>query len=252
MRVPAEAPPWLEAFTASERPDLWDTARTDQPFRGLWPEYNHHGNLTPRYFGALVPRHAHLQILFVDRRSLRMVARGRTIPFRWDGTLEALPAGIDAVGLRGVDDPARPTALSALAAEVTLDYQGLGLSGLLIRAMTSVAHESGLSPLVAPIRPSWKDRYPLVPIERYAKWRRSDGLPLDPWMRVHERVGGTMLRVEPRSLHINAAVADWETWTKMAYPEDGQYVFPGGLAPLTVAAAVGDYWEPNIWMLHEV
>jgi hypothetical protein len=38
----------------------------------------------------------------------------------------------------------------------------------------------------------------------------------------------------------------------MSFPGDGQYVFPGGLAPLAVAGDVGSYWEPNIWMLHDV
>lgn len=38
----------------------------------------------------------------------------------------------------------------------------------------------------------------------------------------------------------------------MAFPEDGQYVFPGGLAPLLVASGKGEYFELNVWMLHKV
>jgi hypothetical protein len=41
-------------------------------------------------------------------------------------------------------------------------------------------------------------------------------------------------------------------WTKMAFPQDGDYVFPGGLAPLRVKDAIGAYWEPNVWMLHRL
>ena len=48
----------------------------------------------------------------------------------------------------------------------------------------------GLDALIAPVRPTWKERYPLTPIERYVLWRREDGLPYDPWLRTHERVGG--------------------------------------------------------------
>jgi len=40
--------------------------------------------------------------------------------------------------------------------------------------MAAVARRHRLAPLVAPVRPSWKDRYPLIPIERYASWRRQD------------------------------------------------------------------------------
>jgi hypothetical protein len=252
VQAPSGAPDWLEAFTAAERPDLWAQARDDGLFNGLWPEYNQHGNHTGRYFGALFPQHADLQVLLTDRRSGRLVARGRTIPFHWDGALETLPAGIDAVGLAAVDAPDQPTALSALAAEVDADYQGSGLSGLVLAGMAAVARRHQLAPLVAPVRPSWKDRYPLIPIERYASWRREDGLPFDPWLRVHARLGARILRSEPRSLEITAATADWESWTQMAFPDDGEYVFPEGLAPLSVHGQTGSYWEPNVWMQHDV
>jgi hypothetical protein len=116
--------------------------------------------------------------------------------------------------------------------------------------MVDLARGAGLDALIAPVRPSWKDRYPLVPIERYAGWRRADGLLLDPWMRVHERLGATVLRPEPRSLRITGSAADWEDWTGLAFPEDGDDWFPGGLAPLSVVAGLGRYWEPNVWMGH--
>ena len=38
----------------------------------------------------------------------------------------------------------------------------------------------------------------------------------------------------------------------MAFPADGVYTFPGGLAPLTVADGTGSYWEPNVWMHHRL
>lgn len=252
MEAVPGGPEWLELFTAEERPDLWQRTRDEGLFGDVWPAYNQHGNRTAEYFGALFKRWPHLQVLLIDRRSGGIIGRGRTIPFRWDGTLEDLPAGIDAVGLRAVSEPGPPTALSALAAEVALDYQQGGLSGLIIRAMGAMAGRAGLAPLVAPVRPSWKDRYPLIPIDRYARWQRPDGLPFDPWQRVHARLGARVLRTEPRSMEIAAPVADWEKWTGMAFPEDGEYVFPGGLAPLTVSDGTGAYWEPNIWMRHEV
>jgi hypothetical protein len=40
----------------------------------------------------------------------------------------------------------------------------------------------------------------------------------------------------------------------MAFPESGDYWFPGGLATVTIDrnADSGRYWEPNVWMQHEV
>jgi hypothetical protein len=252
VETPDGAPPWLEVVTAEERPDLWERARTERLFEALWPEYNLHGTRAALYFGDLVPRFAHLQALFVDRRTSELIARARTIPFWWDTSLEDLPSGIDAVGLRAVEDPRRPTALSALSAEVGSEYQRTGLSALVLATMATMARRAGLAPLVAPVRPSWKDRFPLDAIVDYAFWQRRDGRPFDPWLRVHVRLGARVLRPEPNSMEFTAPISDWEQWTGMRFHRDGRYVFPGGLAALSVANDVGRYWEPNVWMLHEV
>jgi GNAT superfamily N-acetyltransferase len=238
----------LVVVTADERPDLWDHA--EAAFRDAWPEYNQHGDVSGEYFGALVPRYAHLQFLIWDTAAEQVIARGRTIPFAWDGTVEDLPAGIDAMGLRAVRDTAPPTVLSALAAEVVPDRQGRGVSRLVVETMAHLAADAELEALVAPVRPSWKDRYPLIPIEQYASWSRADGLPFDPWLRVHARLEATILRPEPHSMRITGSIAEWTDWTGMEFPADGRYVFPGGLAPLEVDDDIGRYWEPNVWMLH--
>ncbi len=135
---------------------------------------------------------------------------------------------------------------------VPRDCQGRGVSAVAVKAMLELARRHQLDALIAPVRPSWKERYPLVPIERYAAWRRSDFLLFDPWMRVHERLGARILKPEPRSLRITGTVAEWERWTGMAFPEDGEYWFPGGLATITIERETdsGAYWEPNVWMAH--
>jgi hypothetical protein len=240
----------LAVFTAQERPDLWERSRS--LFQGVWPEYNNHGNHTPTLFRDLVTDHAPLQVLLYDGALDALVARGRAIAFGWDGSLEDLPAGMDGLSWRVAESPGPFTAVSALAAEVSVDQQGRGLSRLVLEAMAEATRRAGLAPLVAPVRPRSKDLYPLTPIDRYARWTRPDGLPFDPWLRVHARMGATMLRPEPRSLQIEAPVAEWERWTEMAFPEDGDYVFPGGLAPLEVRRGTGCYFEPNVWMLHDI
>lgn len=61
--------------------------------------------------------------------------------------------------------------------------RGRGLALRILTAMRDIAGQHGLEHLIAPVRPSWKERYPLTPIERYVTWRRGDGELLDPWMR---------------------------------------------------------------------
>jgi GNAT superfamily N-acetyltransferase len=254
-RAPRRGPPrdpsaGLVVVTAAERPELWVDA--EPTFHDVWPEYNQHGDVAAQYFGALIPRFASLQFLLYDERQRRAVARGRTIPFAWDGSLADLPAGIDALGVQAVAGSDPPNALSALAAEVVPDRQGEGLSRLVIQTMARVAARARLGALVAPVRPSWKDRYPLVPIERYAAWRGPDGWPFDPWMRVHTRLGGVVLRAEPQSMRITAPVPDWEAWTGATFPREGPSLFPACLAPLLVGDGRGEYWEPNVWMRHDL
>ena len=38
---------------------------------------------------------------------------------------------------------------------------------------------------------------------------------------------------------MTAPVADWEEWTGMRFPGDGEHLFPGCLAPLVVQDGVG-------------
>jgi hypothetical protein len=204
-----------------------------------------------RYWGRLVEELADFQFHVVEDE--RPVARARSIPIRWDGTVDDLPAGIDGAIARGFDEGGA-NVLCALLITVPGAAQGRGLSAVALRGMLSIARRAGLGALVAPVRPSWKERYPLTPIERYAGWRRADGLLFDPWMRVHERLGAEVLKPEPHSLRITGTLAEWESWVTMAFPESGEYVFPRGLATVEIDREedVGRYWEPNVWMRHEV
>ncbi len=87
-----------------------------------------------------------------------------------------------------------------------------------------------------------------VDIDRYAQWRRDDGQAFDPWIRTHERRGGRIVKPVPRSLKITGTITEWQHWTRMRFPDDGEYTFQHGLAPLTVShdQNLGSYWEPNV------
>jgi hypothetical protein len=69
---------------------------------------------------------------------------------------------------------------------------------------------------------------------------------------VHEVVGGEVLAPAPRSMVITGTAAEWEEWTGMPFPGDGEYVFPGGLATVVFEDGLGTHVEPNVWMLHRL
>jgi hypothetical protein len=236
----------LKLFTVSERPDLAEPAW--EAVSDTFPEYNNHGDVLNAYWGGLTEKFPEFQFHLVGD-SEEILARARCLPVRWDGTLEDLPAGIDAAIARGIEESGG-NVLCAMVIQVPRSLQSHGLSATALNAMADIGRAHGLTSLIAPVRPNWKERYPLTPIERYAEWRRDDGLLFDPWLRVHERAGASILRPEPESLRITGTTAEWEEWVGMPFPESGTYVFPGGLGPLTVESGTGRYWEPNVWMHH--
>jgi len=205
-------------LTLAERPDLED--RLDE-IGDPWPEFIHHGDTTNRFWRRLFEEFPEHQLVLYDDEADVVAGKGHTIPVAWDGTVAGLPRGVDDALEHGGRDGA--SGLCAIVAVVDPGRQGTGLSGAIIEGMRSVAARHGLSDLIAPVRPTWKDRYPLTPMERYVRWRRDDGLPFDPWVRLHARLGGEALAVCPESLVATGTVAEWEGWTGLAFSESGEY-----------------------------
>jgi hypothetical protein len=95
-----------------------------------------------------------------------------------------------------------------------------------------LALAGGMSHLIEPVRPSYKNRYPKTPIEQYVTWTCDTGEPFDPWIRIHTRRGGQIVKPIPHSMRITGTVPEWEQWTGMRFPGDGQYTFAVGCAPV--------------------
>jgi GNAT superfamily N-acetyltransferase len=242
----------LQVVRYRDRPDLWDDA--GDLFAGVWPEYNMHGDVIASHWGRLFEEFPQWQFALLGHDG-QAVARGQSIPVAWDGTDAGLGPGIDAMMNAGFElrsAGGEPTVLSALSAVIAPRHQSQGLAPAVLSAMSALAAEAGLTDLIAPVRPNLKERYPAIAIERYARWVRPDGLPFDPWMRVHARLGARMGPAVPRSMSITGTVADWESWVQMQFPETADYVFPAGLTTVHIDREqdVGHYWEPNVWMIH--
>ena len=124
----------------------------------------------------------------------------------------------------------------------------------MLEGMRAAVAARGLTDLVAPVRPSQKHAYPLVPIERYVEWRRDDGKLLDAWLRTHAQAGAKLVKVAPASMRISGSVADWESWTGLRFLDSGTYVVPGALVPVEIDRDrdEGVYVEPNVWMHHRI
>ncbi|GAA1396497.1 50S ribosomal protein L36 [Catellatospora coxensis] len=218
-----------------------------------WPEFIFHDPETRLHIGRIRELFAGLELVLLDGDE--PVAAGWAVPLCWNGEVSDLPAGYNdslARALAAYDAGSTPDTHAVLAAQVHPDRQGAGLAARLLAALCEDAARRGRTRVICPVRPTHKARYPLTPIERYQAWTRPDGLPQDPWLRTHVRMGARVLAAAPRSQVITGSVADWESWTGLALPDTGDYVIPEGLSTLRVdrEADTGVYAEPNVWVQH--
>jgi len=226
----------------ADRPDLRERRDELQGF----PEYMNHNAMGWKYWGRLYDEFPAFQLALEDGDEL--VAEVHALPVHVDGEL---PAGWDEAFERGME-VGDGNVLCLLAIAVQPHRRGGGIAATLIEAARRAASEEGLAAVIAPVRPTLKSSYPLIPIEQFIEWRRDDGSHFDPWIRVHERAGATIVQPAPRSMLIEAPVADWESWTGMRFPADGTYVVPELLAPLEVRGGLGVHVEPNVWLRHSL
>jgi GNAT superfamily N-acetyltransferase len=231
----------------ADRPDLRDRR---ERLSGSFPTYMHHNEPGGRYWLRLYEEHPDFQLGLLDGDEV--VAELHSVPTPWDGSDADLPSGWDEAFTRAFESDRAPKVLCALAISVLPERRGEQLASRMIQAMRDAVRTHGLRELIAPVRPTLKARYPLTPIERFVEWRRADGTHFDPWIRTHERVGGEIIALAPRSMVIEAPVSDWEEWTGLQLPEDGRYVVEGMLAPLEVRGGNGRHVEPNVWIRHSV
>jgi GNAT superfamily N-acetyltransferase len=214
----------------------------------------YHDTVLNRLFDRVIAEYAEFQFYAWDDEGEEVVGAGNALPVAWGGDIASLPdGGIDAVVAATFDEGAPPaTVLCALQILIAPEYRGHGLSRRMIERMTEIGRDHGLGTLIAPVRPNWKHRYPLTPMDRYLSWRRPDGSHLDPWLRTHERLGADIVKVAPESTRISGTVGEWEEWTELAFPETGTYVVPGALVPIEIDRErdEGVYVEPNVWMVH--
>jgi GNAT superfamily N-acetyltransferase len=230
----------------ADRPDLRE--RRDLAAQ-VFPEFLFHHRLASLW-ERLYTDFGQFQLALLDGDEL--VAEAHAVAIPWDSTVEGLPSGWDAAFELGMTTEHEPAALSMLAISVQPSRRGEGLGMRMLTAACEAARAEGLGAVVAPVRPTLKDRYPLISIEQYMMWRRADGSHFDPWLRLHERAGGEIAAPSQESLIIEAPASDWRLWTGMEFPADGEYVVPRMLAPLTIRDGRGRHAEPNVWVCHHV
>ena len=236
-----------------ERSDArnWPDEQLEPLFADAFPPFITADPVAAVYIGRVRSFFAEFDIMLLDEHE-RPVATGWGVPIRWTGELTDLPSGYTDTTRRAVELHERgeqPDTFVICGGIVNRELSRRGVASELIAALRDL---SELPRVIAPVRPTLKPAYPLTPIETFARWQRADGLPLDPWLRTHVRMGGTIIGTAPHSQVMTAPVSDWENWTGLSLPSTGHYVIPDGLSTLYVDREqdLGTYAEANVWVRH--
>ena len=247
----------MRVFSVAERPDLiepgWRLGST-------LPAFMFESRVAERLMWRLPDLFPDLRLVAVEDGpdGEQVVAHLHAVAFAWDGTDASLPdRGWEGILEQAVTDAdaGRPaTAVSLLEASVRADRQGGGRSRTLIEHARRRTAGLGLPDLFGPVRPSAKHLEPRRPIAEYAHAVRDDGLPVDPWMRVHVRLGARVVKVCPVSMTVAGTLAQWRSWSGLPLDRSGDVEVPGALAPVHVDVEAGSavYVEPNVWMHHDL
>jgi hypothetical protein len=237
----------------ADRPDLvdafWDV-------EGIWPVFMQQDPVSDLYYGRMPTVFPQYQHVMLDPDG-HVVARVNAVPFAWEG-VEHLPArGWDAILEKAFAEQAQgipPTAVSLIEARVSKGLLGRGLSGPLIAAVRTHVQSLGHEHLVGPVRPTAKALEPTVPMAEYVRRTRADGLPADPWLRVHVRLGGTIGAVCPLAMTIPGTLAQWREWTGLPFDRSGPLELEFALTPVHVSVEHDHavYVEPNVWVHHHL
>lgn len=243
----------LTIHNRAQEPQLYQTL-DHADFDRSWPVFLQHNPTGWLYYGHSA-RAADYIMFAMDGDT--PVAKAYSTPFAFGvAGREQLPDG-------GWDDVIRwqhedrligrvGNAASALEIVVLKERQGSGIASAMVAALRDNAFRLGHDVLYAPVRPSQKAEEPETPMSEYAFRVRDDGLPYDPWLRVHVRAGGRILKVCPVSMTIAGTLAQWRAWTGLPFDQAGPVAVAGALSPvlasLTHDSAV--YVEPNVWVEH--
>lgn len=147
----------------------------------------------------------------------------------------------------------KPNTLLALQVIVNPDYKGYGLSYSCVKELINFGREKGYQRLVIPLRPSMKHMYPLMDIEKYMRWNNDDGFPYDPWLRVHVKLGGRLIK-PCKGVTVEGLIEEWEKWTGLKFPYSCEYTIPQALNTINVNVINRTivYAQDNVWVVHNL
>ncbi len=251
----------LTIVPLSQKPELEALLWGDE-LMSSWPEFMLNDPIANLYYDHVrfERNFDYMLVAYDDNAPEKILARAFSVPFCLGEAYrrQELPdGGWDSV-VRWADQDfmlqRQPNVVSALEITIAASAKGQGLSGKMLQAMFNNIRRLGFNDLYAPVRPLLKHLEPNTAIEAYAQRTREDGLPFDPWLRVHVRAGGKIVKVAPYSMVVAHTLETWRAWTGQPFDQTGTCIVPQALVPVHVSVEQNHavYVEPNVWVHHRL
>lgn len=242
-----------DIVTLAEQPALAEAV--NQMHREAWPKFLLQDPVSRRYWDRLFSEFAKYQLVLLEGD--KVIGASHGIPLKWVGALEDLPEGWDAAverAFRGKDEGSKPSAVVGLSLVILPEYQGRNLSRMLLSTMKDLAKREEMQDVLVPVRPTMKSRYPKMPMGDYLSKLMRNGLPFDPWVRTHVKLGAKFLTIAHQSMVVTGTVKEWEDWTGKKFRKSGEHLVPGALVPVYIDRQKdeGVYEEPNVWVRYQL
>ena len=238
--------------TWGERFDLYPEA--DEILCSAWPEFMLNNKPVNDKWEAFVEQFKDIQLMLMNENEILAIINTQTI--RIDMPLQQLPdEGWEWGFLTALENKAagiEPNYLLGFQVVVNPNHQGKGLAQTAVLEMQSLSKRLGLQGVLIALRPNLKAKFPLLSMEDYLRCKTPNGESYDPWIRIHERLGGELIRICPKAYSIEGTVKEWQQWTQQEFPCSGEYLVEGGLNPIQIDldSDHGKYTEPNVWLIH--
>lgn len=224
--------------------------------KATWPMFMLQDKVVNAHWSNMYSAFSNFQFAVFDQDQLLGV--GNSVPLYWNEAFSALPdRGLDwAIEKANANFQSQttPNVLVGIQILINKEYQNQGLSYKMLEIMKSIAAQHQLAHVALPVRPVHKSRHPLISMDEYQQWTNAEGLPFDPWIRVHIKSGGKIIKSCNHSMEITGTIAQWEAWTGINMPTSGDYIIDHALRPVKVDTEqdLGTYIEPNTWIVHDI
>jgi GNAT superfamily N-acetyltransferase len=181
----------------------------------------------------------------------------------WDGDSESLPSWDDVAG-----DPttyertyiSNGNTLALMSMNVNPEYQGAGYARMLIEKAKLLAQELGVENLIGSFRPNEYGNHKAIygtkalGFEKYASFKRDDGLPIDAWLRNLTRNGMMPLKVDHHAMTVTVTLDELAVYAKTYKLDMWKEVSPNvwecgevGSWHIDTVRGVATYLESNLW-----